>query len=113
MTIGFGTGSDDEEGDAGGFFKEAALVPKVVFAQMPAVVGGEDDDRVVGQLQAVEGGENATDLGIDIADTGEITADSGAALLGSGGDVVAGDGGLRAGRGMSASSSAGCSGTMI
>lgn len=99
MAVGLGTGGDDEEGDAGGLFEEAALVPEVVLAEVPAVIGGEDDDGVVGELEAIEGGENAASLGIDITDAGEIAADGGTSLLRRGSDVIAGNGNAAGGEG--------------
>ena len=39
-----------------------------VLAEPFAVVGGEDDDGVVGDAQVVEGGEEAADVVVDFAD---------------------------------------------
>ena len=90
--LAFAPGATDDEGDAGAFFEQAALVPEAVLAEMPAVIGGEDDDGVVGQVQALERIEHAAGLGVDVADAGQIAADGGAALIGRRGDRVAGNG---------------------
>ena len=43
------------ERHAGSFLRTNHLLPQAVFAQVVAVVAGEDDDRVVGQAQPVKG----------------------------------------------------------
>ena len=57
---------------------------------MPAVVGGEEDDRVVIESGLFERFKQAADLCIDVAHAREVGADGGASLLGRGGERVAG-----------------------
>ena len=82
--MALGAGRDDHERHAGAFLEQAALVPEAVFAEMPAVVAGEDDDGVVRQPEPLQRVEHAAGLRIDIAHPGEIAADGRAPLLGRG-----------------------------
>ena len=68
-------GGGDDEGDAGAFLKEAHFLPEAVLAKVVAVVAGEDDDGVFGEVERVEGVEDLADLGVHEADAGEVGLD--------------------------------------
>ena len=67
-------GSGDDEGDAGGFLPEGVLSGDALLAEVPAVVGPEDDDGVFFEAVVLEGGGDAADLGIDEGHGGEVAA---------------------------------------
>lgn len=64
--------SGNDEGDAGAPFEVGHFGPGSVFAEVPAVVGGEDDDGVVGEAFFFEGVEEAAHLGVDVRDAGKV-----------------------------------------
>ena len=56
----------DEQGDAEGFFVREPAVAEAALAVEHAVVGGKDDNGIVGPV--VEGGEDAAEIAVDAAD---------------------------------------------
>ena len=74
-------GGDDEQRHAGAFFEDALFLPEAVFAGVIAVVAGENDDRALREAEAVEGGDDATDLDIHKTDTGVVALKGVAALV--------------------------------
>ena len=69
----FAAGGGDDQRHAGRFLEQALLLPQaVVLAQVVAVVAVEDDDRLVRQLQPVEGVEQLADLRVHERDRGVI-----------------------------------------
>ena len=59
--------------------KDALFAEESVAAEGEAVVGGVDDDGVVGEAAGFERGEEAADLGVEVLDHrvvfGELVAD--------------------------------------
>ena len=72
-------GAADDEGCAHRVFEYALFAEEAVAAEGEAVVGGVDDDRVVGEAAGFERGEEAADLGVEVLDHrvvfGELVAD--------------------------------------
>ena len=61
-------GVADDEGDADGLFVRDPLTPEAVGAAQGAVVGGEDDDRVLIPAGLAKGFHDAADGGVDAGD---------------------------------------------
>jgi hypothetical protein len=59
----------------GGFVAEAHLGPKVMLAQMIAMVAGENDDGLVPQACLVESSQHLAHLGVHVGDRGIVTTD--------------------------------------
>jgi len=57
-----------DEGDAGGLFVEDVLPPEAMFAHHIAMIGGVDDEGVVGESVGVEGVEELADHDVDVVD---------------------------------------------
>jgi len=74
-------GGDDQEGHAGAFLKQALLLPEAVLAGEVAVVAREDDDRALGEAEAVEGVDDAADLGVHERDARVVALQRFAALV--------------------------------
>ena len=55
----------DHEHDVRRFLEEQHLLPLAVFAEAPAVVAPDDDDRVVLQTEALQRFHHPAKLGID------------------------------------------------
>ena len=60
-------GCVDDHGHACGHLKPVHLVPKAALAQHVAVVAGEHDDGVVAQPAVIQGFDQRTNLGVDVA----------------------------------------------
>ena len=69
--------SADDQGDSGRFLPESPFVPVSLFAEVPSVVGPENDDGVVGCSAFSQSVEHAADKGISEGDAGEIMLDRG------------------------------------
>ena len=57
-------GGHDQQRDAGAFLEQAHLLPQAVLAHVIAVIAGEDDDRVLGEPQAIQRVHHPADLRI-------------------------------------------------
>ena len=72
-------GAADDEGRAHRVFEYALFAEEAMAAEGEAVVGGVDDDGVVGETAGFERGEEAADLGVEVLDHcvvfGELVAD--------------------------------------
>lgn len=68
------SGAREDEGDAGAVIPEAVFSGDALFAEVPSVVGPEDDDGVVGEAIAIDGVHNFANLVIDEGGAGEIAA---------------------------------------
>ncbi len=71
----------DHQRHARGAFEEAHLEPQAALAEHVAVVGAEQDDRVVEHAGAFEHVDEFADLVVEIGDVGEIAAPRAADLL--------------------------------
>lgn len=67
-------GTGEDEGDAGAVIPEGVLSGDAFFANVPPVVGPEDDDGVVGEAIAVDGVHDFAHLGVDEGGAGEVAA---------------------------------------
>ena len=65
----------DDKRHSGRHLPVGALVPRAVLAQLVPVVAPKDDDGVLAEVEAIELGENAADLGIRVADAGVVAVD--------------------------------------
>ena len=70
-----GAGVAHEEGHAQGFLVHQALVEPAVIAEEEALVGGVDDDGVVGQAFGVEVIEQPADVVVDALDAAQVVLD--------------------------------------
>ena len=73
----------DDEWDVRGFLVEIALEEKVVVAHQVAVIGVEDDDRVVTQTESVQHAQQASDAVIQVGDVAVVERACERDLLGS------------------------------
>ena len=73
--------SGEDQRHAGAAVPERVLAGDAFFAQVPAVVAPDDDDRVVGQAGFVERVEHAADLRVHEARAGQVGADEVAPLV--------------------------------
>ena len=53
---------DNQQRCAGGHVEQSSLGPHALFAQMPAVVAPQHDDRVLAELQSLQGVQHGTQL---------------------------------------------------
>ncbi len=83
--VGGISGGIDDQRDAVAFFKEGAgLGPFAFFAELVAVVDGEDDDGFVAQAEAIECGEDDADVVVDPGDGSEVGLDDFFGFFGGG-----------------------------
>ena len=73
--------SRDHQRHAGRAFEEAHLEPQAALAQHVAMVGGEQDDRVVQHPRVGQHLQEFAELVVDIADIGEIALPRAADVL--------------------------------
>ncbi len=74
--VPFHSGRVDDEGDLCAFVEErTGLGPFAFFAELIAVIDGEDDDGVVAESEAVEFGDDAPDVPVAPGDGGDVGAD--------------------------------------
>ena len=64
----------DHQRHARGTLEEAHLEPQAALAEHVAMVGAEQDDRVVEHAGAIEDRDELAELVVDIGDVGEIAA---------------------------------------
>lgn len=68
------SGSGEDEGNAGAIVPEGIFSGDALFADVPTVVGPEDDDGVFIKAGFLKGGHDAADLVVDEGGAGEIGA---------------------------------------
>ena len=61
-----------DKGDVGCLFPDSSFAPVLLFAEVPPVIGPEDDDRVPCRRAFLKGVEDAPDEGVSEGDAGEI-----------------------------------------
>ena len=71
----------DDQRHAGGLLVQAELLPHRVFAEVVAVVRGEDDDRVVLEAEVLQGGEDPADLLVHEGHAGVVSLEDRPAVV--------------------------------